>query len=121
METQINYADHFRLLEPTGAKKQSFNLQMHVSGYNDTMHYLSSLIKVCILALEGQEVTSSPYVPQPEVNIVAVLEVILNLIPYEESELLDLLHARALDPVDHEMELLEMNLWLRPQTAVIRA
>lgn len=115
METQLKYADYFRLLEKTGARKESFNLPVHVRGYNDTMHYLASMIKVCMMALEGQEVTASLYIPQPEVNIAAVLELILNMIPYEESELLDVLHAQALDPRDYEMELLEMNLWLKPQ------
>lgn len=114
MKPKPNYADYFRLLEKTGAKKESFNLPVHVRGYNDTMHYMASMIKVCMMAMEGQEVTASPYIPQPEVNIAAVLELILNMIPYEESELLDVLHAITLDPRDYEMERLEMNLWLRP-------
>jgi hypothetical protein len=116
MENPADYANYFRLLEHTGGKKASFNLPVHVRGYNCTMHYMASMIKVCMMALEGKDMAGSPYIPEPGVNIVAVLELLLNMIPYEESELLDLLHAQLLMPGDEEIE--AMNIRLIPPAAL---
>jgi hypothetical protein len=90
------YEKHFRLLTPANRKKNSFSLEVRVTGYNDTMHYMAHLIKVCIMALEAQDSVSSPYIPEPNVNISSVMELLLNMIPYEETELLDELYAEIL-------------------------
>lgn len=107
---------HFPLLTPANKKNTTFSLELRVSGYNDTMHYMAHLIKVCIMALEAQDTFSSPLIPQPEVNISSVMELLLNMIPYEETELLDKIHADYLNPPkDDDISLEEMNLWLTPQ------
>ncbi|HEX9980766.1 MAG TPA: hypothetical protein VGB50_09410 [Flavobacterium sp.] len=116
METK-RFENSFRLLTKHGKRTDSFTLGIRVGGYNDVMHYISSAIKVCILALEGQEISCSRHIPQPEVNISSVLEMLLNMIPYEECELLDELHDEFLNPQDDDgLELLEMNLWLTPSS-----
>jgi len=93
---QIN-SRNFPLLKPANAKNTAFNLEMRVEGYNAIMHYIAHLVKVSILALEGEQSFSSPFIPEPGVNIAGVLELILNLIPYEETELLDDLYKTHLD------------------------
>ncbi len=109
----------FPLLTPAGRNNTSFTLEVRVGGYNDAMHYIAHLVKVCILALEGKEVAGSAFIPQPEVNVAAVLELILNMIPYEESELLDRLFMHVLEkpaPAPCELSSEELNLWLTPPT-----
>jgi hypothetical protein len=100
METNaLLTANSFRLLKPANKKNNSFILEVRVTGYNDTMHYIAHLIKVSIMALEGKDSFSSPYIPEPEVNISSMLELVLNMIPYEESELLDVLYQAHLNGV----------------------
>ena len=106
----------FPLLTPAG--RTSFTLEVRVGGYNDAMHYIAHLVKVCILALEGKDVAGSPFIPQPEVNVSSVLELILNMIPYEESELLDRIFLHVLEnpaPKPCELSIEELNLFLTPQ------
>jgi hypothetical protein len=115
-------ARDFPLLTSENKKNTSFSLDVRVKGYNDTMHYMAHLIKVCILAIEGQESCSSDYIPQPEINIAGVMELLLNMIPYEEAELLDDLYAGFLNPKanpeDDGLALAEMNLWLLPPDGI---
>jgi len=87
----------FRLLEPANKKHDSFELGIRVGGYNATMHYIAHLIKVSIMALEGKADFCSRLIPEPAVNISGVLELVLNMIPYEEAELLDVLYKEYLD------------------------
>ena len=118
METFQNLTPKdFPLLAPANKSNTAFTLGVRLGGYNDAMHYIAHLVKVCILALEGKDVSGSPYIPQPEVNVSSVLELILNLIPYEESELLDNIYRQVLDrpsPKTCELSLEELNLWLTP-------
>ena len=118
METFQNLsAKDFPLLAPANKSNTAFTLEVRLGGYNDAMHYIAHLVKVCILALEGQDVCGSPYIPQPEVNVSSVLELALNMIPYEESELLDKIYQDVLNrpaPVSCEMSVEELNFWLTP-------
>lgn len=101
---------HFVLLESQNQKKQLDTVQLNVSGYGDVMHLISDIVKVCMLALEGE--TSCKRIPEPNVNISGVLGIILDLIPYEEAELLDAIRESVLNPIAAD-DWIEDNLFLR--------
>jgi len=81
------------------------------------MFLMADIVKVCMLALEGE--TSSSRIPEPVTNISGVLGIILDLIPYEEAELLDTIRQQLLNPSQpQEDEILLENYCLIPPTAL---
>lgn len=110
-------AKHFALLESQNPKKGLDTLQLNLSGYSDVMFLMADIVKVCMLALEGE--TSSSRIPEPATNISGVLGIILDLIPYEEAELLDTIRQQLLNPSQpQEDEILLENYCLIPPTAL---
>ena len=108
-------AKHFALLESQNPKKGLDTLQLNLSGYSDVMFLMADIVKVCMLALEGE--TSSSRIPEPATNISGVLGIILDLIPYEEAELLDTIRQQILNPSQpQEDEILLENYCLIPPT-----
>ena len=97
MKTNLNLPEslrelaqrHFVLLEPANIAKKRDSISLNVSGYSDVMYLISDLTKVCILALGEGNCNTSAHIPSPESNISGVLSIILDLIPYEEIDLLD--------------------------------
>ena len=100
---------HFALLETQNRKKKLDTLQLNLSGYGDVMFLMADIVKVCMLALEGE--TSSTRIPEPNVNISGVLAIVLDLIPYEEADLLDLIREAILNPVETD-DFIEENLFI---------
>src|SRR6476620_2640895 len=95
-------ARHFVLLEPENVKKQRDMISLRLSGYSDVSHLIADIVKVCILALGDGNSYSSAHIPTPESNISGVLAIILDLIPYEEMDLLDAIRHDVLNPVVEE-------------------
>jgi len=93
---------HFVLLESHNAKKKRDTIQLNLSGYSDVMYLIADIVKVCILALEGD--TSCNRIPEPTTNISGVLGIILDLVPYEEADLLDHLREAVLQPTEEQTE-----------------
>jgi hypothetical protein len=96
-ETRELILQHLVLLEPLNAKNSRFKLEIWTGGYQDMIHSISDLVKVCMVALEAGDSSSHPDVPDPNSNISGVLALILNMLPYEESELLDILYQNCLE------------------------
>lgn len=84
-----NLHRHFRLFALEGRSARRMELPVRVNGYNDAMHLVAHLVKTSITALEGIDSVETHIAPEPAVNIIATLALILDLIPYEESEFLD--------------------------------
>lgn len=93
---------HFVLLESQNVKKKRDTIQLNLSGYSDVMFLIADIVKVCILALEGD--TSCNRIPEPTTNISGVLGIILDLVPYEEADLLDHLREAVLQPTEEQTE-----------------
>ena len=111
MNTKINHLPeplrqlaekHFVLLESQNIKKKRDTIQLNLSGYSDVMFLIADIVKVCILALEGD--TSCNRIPEPTTNISGVLGIILDLVPYEEADLLDHIREAVLQPTDEPTE-----------------
>lgn len=88
---------HFTLLERESPKHKRDTLGIRLSGYADVGYLINDIVKVCILAL-GDGETHSPRIPQPESNVSGVLMLLLDLLPFEEFDLLDKLRESILDP-----------------------
>lgn len=78
----------FKTLRPNNHKKGLYTIDLDVEGYLDLLFTVANLIKVSILALDSDESCSSQ-VPDPATNIKNMLEIALQLLPYEEAEFLD--------------------------------
>ncbi|RKS03581.1 hypothetical protein [Flavobacterium sp. 102] len=85
---------YFVMLKSENKTKKRDTLQLNLSGYADVMYLIADIVKVSILALEGE--TSCTRIPEPMVNISGVLGIILDLIPYEEADLLDKIREAVL-------------------------
>ena len=113
MKTELNLTEslrmlaqrHFVLLEPANIAKKRDNITLNVSGYSDVMYLIADLTKVCILALGDGSPDSRAHIPSPESNISGVLSIILDLIPYEEVDLLDKIREAVLNlPTEEETD-----------------
>ncbi|PRX53826.1 hypothetical protein CLV81_2214 [Flagellimonas meridianipacifica] len=56
--------------------------KLKVKDYRDLLFTLESLLNVCILALDNENSANHPHIPEPDVNIQAVLEMAVQLIPF---------------------------------------
>ena len=78
---------YFNSLTP---QKGGFGVsKLHVKDYRDLLFTLESLLNVCILALDNENSANHSHIPEPDVNIQAVLELAAQLIPFPEAEFLD--------------------------------
>ncbi|PXX27339.1 hypothetical protein [Arenibacter sp. ARW7G5Y1] len=80
--------EHFHTLKRYPSKKELYTVNLITEGYLETSFMISSLLKVCITALDAER-TPNIVVPEPVQNIKEVLGYVLNMIPYEEMEFLD--------------------------------
>lgn len=73
----------------TPQKGGSAVAKLKVKDYRDLLFTLESLLNVCILALDNENSANHSHIPEPDVNIQAVLELASQLIPFPEAEFLD--------------------------------
>lgn len=78
----------FKTLRPDMHKKGLYNVEIGVEGYLDLLFTVANLIKVSIMALDTDEPFSA-HIQDPPTNITNMLEIALQLLPYEEAEFLD--------------------------------
>lgn len=84
---------HLVLFSNTDDSKSK--LPLGVSCYADAAHLVADMLKTCILALGEGRNHGMPGIPQPEVNVSGVLSLVLELLPIEEFNLLDILLEAA--------------------------
>ncbi len=89
---------HFVLLESKNRAKKRDAVALNLSGYSDVMFLIADIVKVSLLALEFE--SSCTRIPEPNANISGVLSIILDLLPYEEAELLDRIRESVLEPAE---------------------
>jgi hypothetical protein len=111
--------EHSVLLSAEGNKGRK-TIKLRISGYNDAVHLISDIVKVSILALSAQDTYGNATIPEPNSNICNVLSIILDLLPYEETELLDILYSLQSETMS-ENELDDFyieNIFLIPPTGL---
>ncbi|WP_308993798.1 HEPN domain-containing protein [Mariniflexile litorale] len=87
----------FSSLKPNPFKKGQYTNGLVTEGYLDTSFMISNLLKLCIIAMET-DYCSTHSIPNPEHNIKEVLGYILDMIPHNEMELLDVIRDLILEP-----------------------
>lgn len=87
-------SEHFVMLESINPRRKIYKMDTWVTGYENMMHVVADLVKVSMLALEGIDNCDSDRIPEPGTNIAGVLALILDMLPYEEAQLLDALHEK---------------------------
>ncbi|MEO1485865.1 MAG: hypothetical protein AAFU57_08960 [Bacteroidota bacterium] len=78
---------YFSSLSPT--KRGCKAAQLPMKDYRDLLFKIESLLNVCILALDNENAANHSHIPQPDVNVQAVLEMAAQLLPLAEAEFLD--------------------------------
>jgi len=58
--------------------------------YRDLLFKLESLLNVCILALDNENSGNHSGIVEPDMNILSVLELAAQMIPFQEGEFLDM-------------------------------
>tara|TARA_R110002096_G_scaffold309246_3_gene503767 strand:+ start:7733 stop:8896 length:1164 start_codon:yes stop_codon:yes gene_type:complete len=87
----------FSTLKLYAYEKGLYTIGIVTEGYLETSFMISNLLKVCILAMEA-DYCSTRSIPEPEHNIKEVLGYILDMIPHNEMELLDVIRDLVLEP-----------------------
>jgi len=103
------------LLQSHNIKKKRDTIQLNLSGYSDVMFLIADIVKVSILALEAGEHEGTAHIPEPSTNIAGVLGIVLDLIPYEEADLLDYIRESVLQPEEATSiteDFIEENIYL---------
>jgi hypothetical protein len=88
----MNRINYFTTLKPDQEKENSFVVELKVSGYNELSIMIVDLLKVSILALESDPPYVSNLILNPEINVLGLLEIALQLMPQREFEIFDELH-----------------------------
>lgn len=78
----------FKTLRPAMHKKGLYNVEIDVEGYLDLLFTVANLIKVSVMALDTDG-SFSNHISDPPTNITNMLEIALQLLPYDEAEFLD--------------------------------
>ena len=73
-------------------------VHLPVNDYRDLLFKIESLLNVCILALDNENSANHRHIPEPDVNIQAVLEMAAQLLPLAEAEFLDGVKAAYIPP-----------------------
>ncbi|RZJ69865.1 hypothetical protein [Flavobacterium sp.] len=89
---------HFRLLQSENPHKKRDTVELRLSGYRDVMHLIADIVKVSILALENGGTGERAFISDPTLNVSGVLSLILDLLPYEEADLLDKIRHASFEP-----------------------
>jgi|GEM_PF-316942 len=86
----------FPTLKPCPFREGIYSVGVFTKSYQELSYMISDILKVCVLALET-DAYKHHTIPDPKSNIRQTLGYVLDLIPYEELELLDALRYAALE------------------------
>ena len=70
-------------------RKDSFAAELSFAGYNDLMLTVMDIMRVCMSALDGEEHLTQTSMSASSMNISNVLAIAVQLIPLEETQILD--------------------------------
>ncbi|MFI2743637.1 HEPN domain-containing protein [Zhouia sp. PK063] len=75
---------HYHIQERTG--RLYYQTDIFVHSPTDIFYLISSILKICTIAMENADSSYSPVIPQPHVNIQVILDFVIQILPYDEME-----------------------------------
>jgi hypothetical protein len=84
---KIETAQQFNTLTPHRYGRDSYSAELQFEGYNHLMLTIMDILKICVIALDAQEDLAPQF--HSASNISSVLDIALQLMPMEESQVLD--------------------------------
>lgn len=93
---------HFKTLKPVNKKTDIHVAEIRVFGYSELACITSSMLKLCILALDQDDPEVSRTVKNPSVDIALILEIVTQLLPYHEIEFLDKINQMYLNQAENK-------------------
>jgi len=88
----------FVVLQPDD-RKGHYNITLPVKSYFELHHFILDIVKLSLMALDAEQ-ESVTSIKNPCFAIRGVLEIVLQLVPLEEVELLDKIHQLVFDEVE---------------------
>ncbi|RYJ45431.1 hypothetical protein [Flavobacterium beibuense] len=85
----LTKATEFNMLKPYHNREDMYTAKLFFSGYNDLNLAVMDIVKVCITALYAMEESGDDRKLASALTIAEVLQIALDLMPMEESQLLD--------------------------------
>lgn len=98
-------AMYFKTLKPVTHKTTMYAAEIRVLNYCELAYVLSNMLKLCILALDQEAPEISETVKNPSINVAVVLEIVAQLLPLGEIELLDEMHQIFINDSENVNEL----------------
>jgi len=85
-------ARYFKTLKPVTNKTAMYTAEIRMLNYCELAYVISNMLKLCILALDQEAPEISETIKNPSINVASVLEIVAQLLPLDEIELLDEMH-----------------------------
>lgn len=79
---------YLNTLKPANDKKDFYVAEIKLANYGELGCVITNMLKLCVLALDTEAQKISETIKNPSVNVALILEVILQLFPVDEFELL---------------------------------
>ncbi|MFV8346873.1 hypothetical protein [Flavobacterium sp. ZB4P13] len=83
---------YFNTLKPVTDKTDMYTAEIRVLNYCELGYVIYNMLKLCILALDQEAPEISETIKNPSINVASVLEIVAQLLPLDEIELLDEMH-----------------------------
>lgn len=80
---------YFSTLKPTDAKSDTNVAQIKLSNYSELGCVIAEILKLCIVALDYDAHKASNTIKTSPINVALILEMVLEMFPTDEMEILD--------------------------------
>lgn len=80
---------YFSTLKPTDAKSDTNVAQIKISNYSELGCVIAEILKLCIVALDYDAHKASNTIKTSPINVALILEMVLEMFPTDEMEILD--------------------------------
>lgn len=82
-------ASYFSTLKPCNDKKGGYATQIKLANYSELGCIITEILKLCIVALDHDAHKTSDTIKTSPINVSLILEMVLEMFPSDEFEVLD--------------------------------
>jgi hypothetical protein len=80
---------YFNTLKPSNDESETYTVQIKLSNYSELGCVITEILKLCIVALDHDAHKSSYTLKNSPINVALVLEMVLEMFPTNEFDVLD--------------------------------